>query len=492
MPQIGGVQMDFVTQEYYSIFLPIVVIAVLFFARKKRNLQVTIMLLMSYIFFWLASGWHVLLLLTSTLVDWTAGKKIASNEKIMIKKRWLYGSLSINLGILAIFKYLDFFIESWNLISFRFDGAPDFNTLGLLLPVGISFYTFQTMSYTIDIYRNKHKPYERFLDFACYAAFFPQLVAGPIVRSSHFLEQIQSPLKTNSFRFRMGITLIIYGLAKKLIIADNVALHVNSIFIEGAPLDNMGLVWWGALCFGIQIYCDFSAYTDIALGSAHLIGIELPENFKSPYSSKSPQDFWRRWHISLSTWLRDYLYIPLGGSRGGTRVLVVALMGTMLLGGLWHGASWNFVLWGAVHGILLLAHRFLSGLEFINSIFKRLPKLMGFVSWVLTQYFIFMTWLIFRVEDNDMLSRSLKSFIGFDAHWNLDEFNDALPEIKLVTMSLVVVFIITHGLSKKVGGLKNWLARQNPLIWGVCCGTLISMMFLLRPSETVDFIYFRF
>ena len=404
--------MDFVTQEYYSIFLPIVVIAVLFVARKKRNLQVTIMLLMSYIFFWLASGWHVLLLLTSTLVDWTAGKKIASNEKIMIKKRWLYGSLSINLGILAIFKYLDFFIESWNLISFRFDGAPDFNTLGLLLPVGISFYTFQTMSYTIDIYRNKHKPYERFLDFACYAAFFPQLVAGPIVRADHFREQIKEPLAPSAYRFRLGLTLIIYGIAKKLVIADNVAVHANEVFVEGEHLANIGLIWWATLCFGIQIYCDFSAYTDIAIGSAHLIGVELPENFKTPYAATSPQDFWRRWHISLSTWLRDYLYIPLGGSRNGRNRMIFALMMTMLLGGLWHGASWNFVLWGLVHGLLLIVHRFGKEVSFIKRFFGSAGRVGILISWGVTQFFVFFTWLIFRVEDTAVLIPSMKTFVA--------------------------------------------------------------------------------
>jgi alginate O-acetyltransferase complex protein AlgI len=450
------------------------------------------MLAMSYIFFWLASGWHVLLLLTSTLVDWTAGKKIGANDDRKIRKRWLVGSLTVNLGLLAIFKYLDFLIETWNLASLRFDGAPELDTFGLLLPVGISFYTFQTMSYTIDIYREKHGPYERFLDFACYAAFFPQLVAGPIVRSQHFLEQIQKPVSSNPHRFRLGLTLIVYGLAKKLIIADNVALHANAIFADGVPLDNIGLVWWGALCFGIQIYCDFSAYTDIALGSGHLIGIELPENFKSPYAARSPQDFWRRWHISLSTWLRDYLYIPLGGSRGGTRVLIFALMGTMLLGGLWHGASWNFVLWGAMHGVLLLTHRGLIRIDVVNKIFASTPKLMLIGSWVVTQYFVFMTWLVFRVEDTEMMWRSLKSFMGIDAHWDQAEFLDALPEIKLLTIGLVGIFIFMHGFSGKIGGLKYWLAKQNSWVWGICSGGLMVMAFLLRPAETIDFIYFRF
>ena len=486
------ITMDFVNFNYYSIFLPIAIISVLFFARNKRNYQITILLLMSYVFFWLASGWHILLLLTSTVVDWVAGKRISLSEDKTSRKRWLTASLTVNLGILAIFKYLDFLIETWNLASLKFDSAPELDTFGLLLPVGISFYTFQTMSYTIDIYREKHKPYESFRDFACYAAFFPQLVAGPIVRSQHFLEQIKNPLTVNSYRFRLGLTLIIYGLAKKLIIADNVALHVNSIFTEDTDLTNIALVWWGSLCFGIQIYCDFSAYTDIALGSAHLLGIKLPENFKSPYSAYSPQDFWRRWHISLSTWLRDYLYIPLGGSRGGRKVLVISLFGTMLLGGLWHGASWNFVLWGAVHGFLLLIHRFLKDLKIVKTLFSSIPRVMIIISWITTQYFIFMTWLIFRVEDTGMLVRSLKTFAGFDAHWNYDEFIESLPEIKILTFALVGIFIITHGLSRKIGGLKNWLSEQNSLIWGIVCGCLGAMIFLLRPAETVDFIYFRF
>ena len=486
------VNLDFITTEYYTLFLPLVVFLVLIVGRERRDAQILLILLLSYLFFWLASGWHVLLLLTSTLVDWNAGKNIHQSKQKAVRKRWLVGSLIVNLGLLAVFKYLDFLIETWNLASLRFTGAPELDTLGLLLPVGISFYTFQTMSYTIDIYRKKHKPYDNFTDFACYAAFFPQLVAGPIVRSQHFLRQINKPFGFNPQRFRLGLTLIIYGLAKKLVIADNVAIHANAIFSDGVPLDNIGLVWWGSLCFGIQIYCDFSAYTDIALGSGHLLGIELPENFKTPYAAKSPQDFWKRWHISLSTWLRDYLYIPLGGSRGGTRVLVIALMGTMLLGGLWHGASWNFVLWGAMHGTLLLAHRGLIRVKIVNTAFEAAPKAMLLGGWLLTQYFVFMTWLIFRVEDTAMLWRTLKSFVGFDSHWDNAEFVDMLPEIKITTFVIVGIFILTHGISGKMGGLKLWIARQNFAIWGFICGILLTLIFLLQPAETIDFIYFRF
>ena len=484
--------MDFVTSEYYIWFLPIVFLLTFTVGSKQRRRQIGILMVSSYVFFWLASGWHMILLLTSTLVDWTAGKKIHGSDDQKVRKRWLMGSLSINLGLLAIFKYLDFLIESWNWAALRIDGAPEMETFGLLLPVGISFYTFQTMSYTIDIYRKKNKPYDDLLSFACYAAFFPQLVAGPIVRSDHFKKEIENTLIPNPVQFRLGLTLIVYGIAKKMVIADNVAIHVNEIFVDGAPLDNLGLVWWGALAFGIQIYCDFSAYTDIAIGSALLFGIRLPENFDSPYAAKSPQDFWRRWHISLSTWLRDYLYIPLGGSRNGTRVMLFALMSTMLLGGLWHGASWNFVLWGLLHGLLLVGHRYLKDLRITKKIFERLPTLAPVFGWIVTQYFVFMTWLVFRVEDTKILIPSLKTFVGIDAHWDTTEMYSVLPEIKFLTLGLGALFFIAHFVSWKLGGLKHWISKQNPVVWGLIIGGLLSLAFMLRPAETVDFIYFRF
>ena len=484
--------MDFVTPEYYLYFLPVVVLGVFFLRQRKRNLQISLMLLMSYLFFWFASGWHVLLLLISTLVDWNAGKKIYLSEQKSTRKRWLLFSLIVNLGLLATFKYLDFFIESFNFLSFKLINYSGVNTLGILLPVGISFYTFQTMSYTIDIYREKSKPYENFYDFACYAAFFPQLVAGPIVRAQHFHEQIKGEIKTNPYRFRLGLTLIFYGLMKKFLIADNVALHVNEIFTNESPLDNILLVWWGALCFGIQIYCDFSAYTDIAIGSGHLLGIELPENFKTPYAAKTPQDFWRRWHISLSTWLRDYLYIPLGGSRGGPRVLVIALMGTMLLGGLWHGASWNFVLWGFIHGLLLLAHRQISSNQFFSKCFDFAPKSMNALGYLTTQFFVFMTWLIFRVEDTRILWPSLKTYIGVNAKLDVSEFFESLPEVQLITFAIVIFFIIGHFISGLLGGFKFWVAKQNSLSWGIICAGMLSLAFLYKPSSTIEFIYFRF
>ena len=485
-------KMDFTTPGYYYWFLPLAMTLYFFILRGKRDQRVILLVAMSYLFFWMASGWHFLLLAISTCTDWVAGRRISDSEDETIRKRWLVGSLTINLGLLATFKYLDFIIESLNLLTLRLPSSPELNTFGLLLPVGISFYTFQTMSYTIDIFRGKSKPYERFHDFACYASFFPQLVAGPIVRSHEFLDQIENPKEFSFSRARLGLTLIVYGLFKKMVIADNVALHANHIFVEGVALDNSALVWWGALCFGIQIYCDFSGYTDIALGSAHLLGVELPENFRTPYAATSPRDFWRRWHISLSTWLRDYLYIPLGGSRNGTRTMAFALMMTMLLGGLWHGASWNFVIWGFLHGILLLINRYLSSNETILSSFSRFPKAMTFFSWLSTQYFVFLSWLVFRIEDNQMLNRCIKSFVGIDSYWDFGELASTLPYIKITTGVMVFGFLILHALSGYFGGGKYWLARRHPIIWGVTCGFTISLCIFLRPTEAVDFIYFRF
>jgi alginate O-acetyltransferase complex protein AlgI len=483
---------DFVTSGYYLWFLPLVVLLTLGIATRQRRRQVLVLLSMSYLFFWLASGWHLLLLLASTCVDWTAARRIHASEDQRYRKRWLRISLVTNLGLLGVFKYLDFLIESWNLLSLRLSDSLEVGALGLALPVGISFYTFQTMSYTIDVYRKHQPPYGDFLDFACYAAFFPQLVAGPIVRADHFREQIKAPLFTSAHRFRLGLTLIVYGVAKKLVIADNVALHANEVFVEGEHLANIGLIWWGALCFGIQIYCDFSAYTDIAIGSAHLIGVELPENFKAPYLATTPQDFWRRWHISLSTWLRDYLYIPLGGSRNGRNRMVFALMMTMLLGGLWHGASWNFVLWGFVHGLLLVLHRFGRKLRPVERCFSALGHGGALLSWAVTQFLVFFTWLIFRVEDTAVLVPSMKSFVGIGGHFDRQEMLDVLPEIKVLTGFLVVGFGLLHAWSGWVGGGKLWLARQHPAVWGLLCGTLLCLTFYLRPAETVDFIYFRF
>jgi len=451
---------------------------------------------MSYLFFILASGWHVILLFTSTIIDWLVSKKIYAEKDKKKSKNWLYLSLFTNFGLLAIFKYLDFIINSLNLLSLKFWWAPNMDPYGIILPVGISFYTFQTVSYSIDIYREKYEPYKSFLDFATYASFFPQLVAGPIVRADDFKKQIDdSFLSFNSKYLRIGISMIIFGLAKKLVIADNVAAHVDFIFIEGQNLQNSALIWWGTICFGIQIYCDFSAYSDIAIGSALIFGIKLPENFNSPYLSRTPQEFWRRWHITLSSWLRDYLYIPLGGSRNGKNRMFFALMITMLLGGLWHGASWNFVIWGLAHGLLLLIHRLLASFNIVKVLFELTwtRHFMIILSWFTTQSLIFFTWLIFRIEDFSMLGDSMLTFVGWEAYFDWDEAKKLLPEIHYLTIYFVILFSLFHFLPVITGKRNRDLyANSHPIIWGIITGIFFLSMLFLRPASSPEFIYFRF
>ena len=484
--------MNFTEPSYYFAFLPAAILFV-WLTRRKVGSQLRVLLMMSYIFFILASGWHLILLITSTIVDWAAGGKIHNSEDEGIRKRWLILSIGTNLSLLGLFKYLDFIIRSLGIGALKIGIDIGVEEIGLLLPVGISFYTFQTMSYTIDIYRRKGTPADSFVEFACYAAFFPQLVAGPIVRFSEFRTQLSGPLSLERSRAKLAITLIVYGIVKKFVFADNFAFQVNAIFVDGAPLDNPVLIYWGALLFGLQIFCDFSAYTDIALGSAHLFGIKLPENFKSPYKSRTPREFWRRWHISLSTWLRDYLYISLGGSRNGKIRMYLALSVTMALGGLWHGASWNFVLWGCIHGTILIAHRIISETKYNMGLRKSLPRAHSIFSWVATQWLIFLSWLIFRIEDTSMLIRSIKTYCLIDLDQDVGGALNFLPGRNNVTFVLLVFFIIFHGLSSlSDGSLKYRIVELGQNKWGALMGAMLTIAIILRPTETVEFIYFRF
>ena len=349
------------------------------------------------------------------------------------------------------------------------------------------------MSYTIDIYREKIKSQESIIDFACYAAFFPQLVAGPIVRYSHFNPQITEKLVFKENNLKIGLTFIIYGLFKKFVIADNIAIQVNNLFTAEQDLTNFWLVWCGALFFGIQIYADFSAYTDIAIGSAKLFGIDLPENFKHPYFAHNPQEFWRKWHISLSTWLRDYLYFPLGGSKGGMNVLVKATMITMILGGLWHGASWNFVIWGLMHGIAILTHKIMRDNGFVKKLKDNFPASFSFSSLVLTQLFIFWTWLIFRLQDDNMLKVALKTSLGYNANFDWDVFNSSFSgPMYFHLFILVPSFLIMHYISYRYSGLKNVITTLSPPKWTLITGIMLSLAILLKPVDASDFIYFRF
>lgn len=339
-------------------------------------------------------------------------KKVQALSMDRKRKIYLASSMTINLGILAVFKYFNFFVDSAQTVlgGLGFTGVS-LTTLNVVLPVGISFYTFQTMAYSIDIYRGKIKPCEDYLDFALFVSYFPQLVAGPIERASHLLPEICNPRTLKVKQTVDGIGLIGYGLFKKVVIADGLAGAVDAVYGTSGAVSSVDIAI-ATLFFALQIYCDFSGYTDIARGASKMLGIELMLNFRLPYFSRSPSEFWQRWHISLSSWLRDYLYIPLGGNRGGTFATYKNLMATMLLGGLWHGAAWNFVLWGGYHGFLLCVYRAIP--EAFHSWWSRswIRANLGFwFSMALFFVFTLYGWLLFRAVSFEQVATFTTSLL---------------------------------------------------------------------------------
>ena len=494
--------MDFTSVDYYFVFLPLVIATLLAFRNKNRKWSILLLVASSYIFFWFSSGWFIALLIISTTVDYIIGNQISDSKNKKKRKFLLIFSLLINLGILCIFKYAKFIYSTIEEITSGLlsdlTGHSELVTLGpmpLILPVGISFYTFQTMSYTIDIYRGKIETYDSWIDFACYASFFPQLVAGPIVRSEDFRKEINgNNFGVNKRGLQVGAIFIIMGLFKKLVLSNTFAIQVNMIFNENSAIDysNYFIVILGALFFGIQIYCDFSGYTDIALGSARIFGIKLPENFDYPYTSKSMREFWRRWHISLSTWLRDYLYISMGGSRNGVFRTYIALMMTMILGGLWHGAAINFIIWGVFHGFFLVIERVV--INYLPNIKPktRLSVINNILSLIYANYVIFSSWIIFRVSDFEVLSRCMKTIFFLDCNFDYNEAWTSLTFGKYISIIYMIMFFTMHFISRKNGRLRDKILEQNIHVQFQFMFFLCICIFFLRPSEQVEFIYFRF
>ncbi|RRQ50261.1 MBOAT family protein [Maribacter algicola] len=368
----------------------------------KTKYQNVLLLLASYSFY----GWwdyrFLSLIFISTLVDYVVGLQIHGTVKASQRKVLLGISMAFNIGLLAFFKYFNFFVDSWIQVLDNL-GYHTKNTwsLNIILPVGISFYTFQTMSYTIDVYRKKLVPTKDFISFAAFVSFFPQLVAGPIERASNLLPQILGKRNFSYEKGMQGLRLILWGLVKKVVIADVLALKVDDIFGNYHDFGG-GVLWLGAIYFAIQIYCDFSGYSDIAIGVSKLFGIELMSNFKFPYFSRNVGEFWRRWHISLSTWFRDYLYIPLGGSRNGKWKSLRNVFIIFLVSGLWHGANWTFVVWGGLHALLFVPsyimgrnRKYTDAIVAENSWF---PTLREFAEILLTFLLVVLAWVFFRSE----------------------------------------------------------------------------------------------
>ena len=437
--------MVFTSFEFIIFFLIVysVYLLVGFNIRHGLRLQNFLLLVSSYVFY----GWwdwrFLTLILFSTVVDYYCGLTIASNSSERRKKHCLTLSVVSNLGILGFFKYFNFFSASLSNLFDALGMQAGFTTLNILLPVGISFYTFQTMSYTIDIYRGKCKPVRNFADFALYVAFFPQLVAGPIERAERLLPQLCRARELKSEQLSQGAWLILWGFYKKLFIADNLAVIADRAFDPGLN-NSPAIMLLGVYAFSFQIFCDFSGYSNIARGVAKLLGIELILNFKTPYFVRNPQQFWQHWHISLSTWLRDYLYIPLGGSRAGASRTMRNLFTTMLLGGLWHGASWTFVLWGAYHGALLAIHRVVSPVlgSFANKN-RGINLVFGAFSVLLMYHLTCIGWILFRASSFSYAVEML-SAIAFDISFLSQPSPMALSQLQELFQKIWLLLIVQY------------------------------------------------
>lgn len=454
-----------------------------------------LLLVASYLFYGSWNAKFLLLIIGSTLLDYSVGRALAKTDEAKQRKRLLLLSIVGNLGVLAFFKYFNFFVGSAvDALGALGVGVPPV-VLNVLLPVGISFYTFQTMSYSIDVFRRKIKPAQSLLDFSLYVAFFPQLVAGPIERPAHLLPQ----LSQNILRpLRSGWTLIAIGVFKKAIVADSMAVLANLAYADPSQTYPIAL-WIGTYAFAIQIYCDFSGYSDIAVGLSRLMGIDLVQNFRAPYAAINPSDFWQRWHISLSSWLRDYLYIPLGGNRGSWLFVQRNLLITMLLGGLWHGARWNFVLWGAYHGALL-------------AIF-RLPWVMRVEAWmdsakgwripllVLRRFAFFqlvcLSWALFRAQTLEQCGVLLAKMLN-PAGWQLTTW---FAEMKLsgegnylmLMMGLSAAIVLIQNFHPKgTHDIAVWVDRWPRAIAWLFVATVLTAAVALAPEKPPPFIYFQF
>lgn len=438
--------------------------------------------LSSYVFY---AAWNppfVVLLWISTCIDWFAGRKIAATDSRAKKRYFLSLSLATNLGLLGYFKYGGFLLETFTTILQNFGGEYQPPSPNIILPVGISFYTFQSLSYSLDIYRGKLQPWSKFHDFAFFVTFFPQLVAGPIVRAVDFLPQCLTPRRATRRQMGWGITLLVLGLFEKVILADTimapVADHVYGNSAAAGTVD----AWSGVLAFSGQLFFDFSGYSLCAIGVAMTFGFVLPDNFRFPYAAVGFSDFWRRWHISLSTWLRDYLYISLGGNRKGELRTYVNLMLTMLLGGLWHGASWTYVVWGGLHGLYLAVERYLSTLVGDTVILKN--SVVRLMLGLATFFLVTITYVFFRARQFGDAFELLGAMFSW-RRAELVEVGDSLQ-----------VFVVTAALLAGHGLLRNtsleYVASKTPVVVRMAVVGAAVLTLSLHTGGERAFIYFQF
>jgi alginate O-acetyltransferase complex protein AlgI len=464
--------MSFLSREFAALFAALLVSLLVIRPHSARKVLV---LLVSAVFYGWAD-WRFLFVLGSvTVADYLVAQRLFREDRLRVRRALLVLSLALNLGFLFAFKYSYFAAENAARLLGR--ATPGWK---LALPIGISFYTFETLSYVFDVYRGNAQPAASLLDYAVFVTFFPRLVAGPIMRAPQFLQQLSSGLRLTPQSFASGAQLFTVGVLKKVVLADNLAFFIDRIYADPAHFTPWS-VWAAAISYSIQIYCDFSAYTDMATGLSRILGIELPVNFRRPYAAQSITEFWQRWHISLSSWLRDYLYIPLGGSRNGAWKTYRNLVITMLLGGLWHGAQWTFVIWGFVHAGLLILERLLSGGRKIKPAAWNRP-----VAW-LRNFACFitltLTWVLFRTPTLDTAKAIYRKLLFRDTQ-GIEWIYWSVP----VVLALVWVGeVVTSRIPDR-----RWELRwSSPLLPAFFLFAVLTVL-LFMPEVISPFIYFRF
>lgn len=467
----------------FLIFAPVVLLTAAWL--RGRALRIWL-IVASYVFYGWAEPAYCLLLLASTLLDFNLAQRIDQSDSPHKRKQYLWLSIFGNLGMLASFKYLGFFTQTINGVAGLLHVPLELDSPQISLPAGISFYTFQTLAYTIDVYRGKMKATTRFSTMALYVAFFPQLVAGPIERAERLMPQIEQRQPRNSDDVMSGISRILWGLLKKIVFADWLAILANDVFSRPGSASQWELVL-ATYAFAFQIYLDFSAYTDIAIGLSRTMGITLQENFRWPYLSRNISEFWRRWHISLSTWLRDYLYIPLGGSRSGVMRTALNVLIVMFLGGLWHGADWKFVNWGLWHGMGLVIYHFWSKFTRSHNDENTPFRIRHIPGIFLTFHFVLFSWVLFRAES---MTSAIKIFQKLFSPWPEVSFLWSMEDI--ARPALVLLLAVAAHAVRGMGWTDKLTRVRSPYLVGIFWGLIVVMIALFAAPIRARFIYFQF
>ncbi|HLV23529.1 MAG TPA: MBOAT family O-acyltransferase [Moheibacter sp.] len=474
----------------FAIFFPIVFLVYWALGRKSYKWQNLFLLAASYFFYGCWDWRFVFLLAFSTALDYYSGLKIYDSQNKAARKTWLILSVGLNLGFLGFFKYYNFFIDSFADLLRNFGFEPHYSTLNIILPVGISFYTFHGLSYVFDIYNNRIKPTRNIVDYTLFVSFFPLLVAGPIERATHLLPQIEKARKFNYQNLVDGLRQILWGLFKKMVIADNAAIYANQIFANSDTASGSDL-FLGAIFFTFQIYGDFSGYSDIALGTARMLGFDLLKNFNFPYFSRDIAEFWRRWHISLSSWFKDYLYIPLGGSKGGNWMRIRNTFIIFLVSGFWHGANWTFIVWGGLNALFILPSIILktnrNNLDVVAK-GRIFPSIKEGIQMLITFHLAVFAWIFFRAESvshafsyiQNMFSSSLLSM-------------PTLNKSALATLVLIafLVFVEWVGREHNYGIEKTFFKQPRLLRWSFYAFVILLIGLFMQTHES-PFIYFQF